>query len=89
MWNPSENDHLKKLSLDPARHTREKLIDLVQHFKKGGTLFSVTDKGEPHAASQDCCISARSPGDAAPTDALRGRPERRSLPAAQLWAEEP
>ena len=53
MWSDDEKRKLRDLTIDPARHSREKLIALVEHFKRGGSLYSVTDNGEPVYASQD------------------------------------
>ena len=59
MWSKEEEQKLRDVHMAPARHTREKLAKLVKHFKKGGTLFSVTHDDEPEHASQEFARKVR------------------------------
>ena len=52
MWTDQEKRKLKKLAIDSSRTSREDLIALIRHFKAGGTLFDVTDMGQPVHKSQ-------------------------------------
>ena len=44
-WTPEEQRLLKSLRLDPIRNDREKLIALVEHFQKGGGIWTVSEAG--------------------------------------------
>ena len=47
MWTRFEEERLKELGLSPSRYTRDKLVAAVQHFQKGGSVYSVVHKGIP------------------------------------------
>ena len=44
-WTPEEINMLKSTHIDPVKSDREKLIALVNYFKKGGGIFSVSEGG--------------------------------------------
>ena len=52
MWSEVEQQRLKDLHIESARHDREKLTSLVVHFQEGGTIFGPAFKGVPVNASQ-------------------------------------
>ena len=53
MWSADEERKLKELRIDAARSDRARLKALVEHFSSGGTLYDVTDNGNPTYASQE------------------------------------
>lgn len=44
-WSLEEADRLRGLKLDSAKNSPQKLERLIEHFKKGGSVFQVTEKG--------------------------------------------
>ena len=59
MWSTDEERKLRELRIDPARIDRTRLKALVEHFRSGGTLYSVTDNGIPVFASQGLARKVR------------------------------
>ncbi len=53
MWSADEERKLKELRIDPAKSDRARLTALVGHFSSGGTLYDVTDNGDPEYASPE------------------------------------
>lgn len=47
MWNLEEQRLLKEASLGPAHYDRELLVELVEHFARGGSNYAVSEKGTP------------------------------------------
>lgn len=52
-WTEEEERRLKGLTVSPHRNSPEKLSDLVQHFRKNGSVFGVTEGDDKPHVSRD------------------------------------
>lgn len=73
-WSGEEARHLSDLKLDPHRNPPGKVVNLVRHFKQGGTLWAVTERGEALTVSKGLARKVRGLTEQGELDWVPSRP---------------